>query len=60
MPGCGEVLGFVAGDMADEAQLHARLTAHRARAIEYYCPPPEVMAEVNAMRDAWGLPHLAA
>lgn len=53
-----EIIGFIFGDFGDEAAIHERLKPCRARGHEYYRPVPEVMAEVNAMRDVWNLPHV--
>lgn len=57
--GC-EVLGFRPGDFEDEAEIHRTLKPHRARGFEYYHPTAEVIAAVNALRDHFGLPHIAA
>ena len=51
-----EVLGFRFGDEADEAEIHERLAPHRARAIEYYHPTPEVLAVVNGLRSDGAIP----
>lgn len=56
----GEVIGFRAGDFDDEKAIHDSLIAYRVRGREYYRPSIEVMAVVNAMRDEWNLPHVAA
>jgi hypothetical protein len=56
----GEILGFRAGDRADETDLHYDLREHVHHGREWYHPTPEVFAVVNAMRDDFGLPHLAA
>ena len=53
-----EILGFIPGDFDDEKAIHAELKPHRARGHEYYRRTPEVLAVVNAMRDAYNLPHL--
>jgi hypothetical protein len=58
--GACEVLGFHEGNRSDELEIHHSLIAHRARHREWYHPTPEVFAVVNAMRDDFGLPHLAA
>ena len=55
-----EIIAFVVGEYDDEQAIHASLTAHRARAVEYYHPTPAVMAVVNQMRDTYNLPHIAA
>lgn len=53
-----ELLGLMPGTLADEKQLHARLAPHRARLREYYHPAPEVLAEVNTLREWSGLPAM--
>ena len=53
-----EILGFIPGDFDDEKAIHAELKPHRAHGHEYYQRTPEVLAVVNAMRDAYNLPHL--
>jgi hypothetical protein len=55
-----EVLGFRAGDRADEQAIHKSLKAHLRHGREWYHPTSEVFAVVNDMRDDFGLPHLAA
>lgn len=56
----GEIVGFRFGGLDDEAAIHAGLIEHRASGHEYYHPTPEVLTVVNAMRDEWNLPHVAA
>lgn len=55
-----QILAFMPGDFEDEAAIHESLREYRARGWEYYHASPEVIAVVNAMRDEFGLPHLAA
>lgn len=55
-----ELLAFSPGTRDDEAALHARLISWRARGREYYRHAGEVLAEVDTMRRACGLPPLAA
>lgn len=43
------------GTLADEQAIHQRLVDHLHHGREYYRPPPEVMAEVNALRAGLGL-----
>ena len=56
----GEIIGFKPGTPADEKAIHQGLIEYRARGQEYYHPTPAVLAVVNAMRDEWNLPHVAA
>lgn len=56
----GEIIAFTLGDLADESAVHEGLRDHVAHGREYYHPTPEVLAAVNAMRDEWNLPHIAA
>lgn len=56
-----DVLAIQLGSSYEEEQeIHASLEPYRARGREYYHPTPEVLAIVNAMRDRFGLPHIAA
>lgn len=55
-----ELLGFIFGSHEDERALHRKLAPDCVRGREYYRPSPAVMAAINAMRDDWNLPHLAA
>jgi hypothetical protein len=48
------VLALMPGSLADERDIHRRLDAPRAHGREYYHPGPEVLAEINAMREHLG------
>jgi len=54
-----EILAILpGGTLAEEQAIHARLRDHVAYGREFYHPTPEVVAEVNGMREQIGLDHL--
>ena len=53
------ILAIKPGTYAEEQAIHARLTPYRKHGAEYYRPTPEVLAEVNTLRDAVGLDPVA-
>lgn len=55
-----ELLAFMPGTYEQEQDIHARLREHVTHGDEYYHPHPEVVAEVNLLREHLGLPHIAA
>jgi hypothetical protein len=59
MPGNTGILAVKPGTCDEEQAIHQRLTAYLQRGREYYHPTPEVLAEVNSLRDAVGLEHVA-
>jgi hypothetical protein len=55
-----EILAFLPGTLEEEQAIHASLTPHRARGLEYYHPTSAVLEAVNQMRTSLGLDPLAA
>jgi len=56
-----QILGFTPGGFAEEQVIHKQLGDHdHPRGREFYYPTREVLEVVNAMRDRFNLPHLAA
>jgi len=52
-------MAFMPGGFEDEAKIHARLKAHRARGREYYRITQPVLDEVNLLRAWTKLPQLS-
>lgn len=55
-----ELIGFQFGTREDEQEIHAALRDHLHHGREYYHATEEVLHVVNQMRDALGMPPIAA
>jgi len=56
--GWGHILAIIPGSREDERAMHARFAKHLAHDREYFHPAPELIAYINTLREALGVPPL--